>query len=38
VLQLFLSDGSWSATHADVEAALLAQGVEVNRVTLYRLL
>jgi hypothetical protein len=24
VLQLFLSDGSWSATHADVEAALLA--------------
>ena len=38
VLQLFLSDGSWSATHADVEAALLAQGLEVNRVTLYRLL
>jgi len=38
VLQLFVSDGSWSATHADVEAALLAQGLEINRVTLYRLL
>lgn len=38
VLQLFLSDGSWSATHADIEAALLAQRLEVNRVTLYRLL
>lgn len=38
VLQLFVADGSWSATHADVEAALLAQGLDVNRVTLYRLL
>lgn len=38
VLQLFVADGSWSATHADVEAALQAQGLDVNRVTLYRLL
>lgn len=38
VLQVFLADGSWTATHADVEAALLSQGLEVNRVTLYRLL
>lgn len=38
VLQLFLTDGSWSATHADVDAALRTQGLDVNRVTLYRLL
>lgn len=38
VLQLFVADGTRSATHADVEAALLAQGLDVNRVTLYRLL
>ena len=38
VLQLFLADGSWSATHADVESALHAQGLDVNRVTVYRLL
>lgn len=38
VLQLFAGDGGWSATHAEVEAALLGQGVDVNRVTLYRLL
>lgn len=38
VLQLFLSNSTWLATHADVETALLAKGLEVNRVTLYRLL
>jgi len=38
VLWLFAGDGGWSATHADVEAALLGQGLDVNRVTLYRLL
>lgn len=38
VMQLFASDASWSATHADVEQALRARGLEVNRVTLYRLL
>jgi Fur family ferric uptake transcriptional regulator len=38
VLRLFVADGSWAATHADVEVALTAQGLAVNRVTLYRLL
>lgn len=38
VLHVFLTDDTWTATHADVEAALLGQGLEVNRVTLYRLL
>ena len=38
VLQLFLADSSWAATHADVEAAMHTQRVDVNRVTLYRLL
>lgn len=38
VLQMFVADVSWSATHADVEAAVLAQGLDANRVTLYRLL
>lgn len=38
VLQLFVADASWSATHAEVEAALMKQGLDVNRVTLYRLL
>lgn len=38
VLQLFVADGARSATHAELEGELLAQGVEVNRVTLYRLL
>lgn len=38
VLHLFLADSSWAATHADVEAAMRTQRVDVNRVTLYRLL
>lgn len=38
VLQMFVADASWSATHADVEAVLLTRGLDVNRVTLYRLL
>lgn len=38
VLQLFLADSSWAATHGDVEVAVHAQGLDVNRVTLYRLL
>ncbi len=38
VLQWFVANPSSTANHADVEAALLAQGQGVNRVTLYRLL
>lgn len=38
VLQLFVADAGWSATHAEVETVLKLQGVEINRVTLYRLL
>lgn len=38
VLALFAADARWSASHADVEQALRARGVAVNRVTLYRLL
>jgi Fur family ferric uptake transcriptional regulator len=38
VVQLFASDATWSATHAEVEQALHGKGLEVNRVTLYRLL
>lgn len=38
VMHLFVADAAWLPTHAEVEAALQLQGVEVNRVTLYRLL
>ncbi len=38
VLELFLHDSGWSPTHAEVDAALQAGGLRVNRVTLYRLL
>lgn len=39
VLHLFVSDASWSATHAEVALALEQhQGLMLNRVTLYRLL
>lgn len=38
VLGLFLQDPSWGPTHAEVDAALQAGDLRVNRVTLYRLL
>lgn len=38
VLQWFVAHPGTAAAHADVEAALLALGQGVNRVTLYRLL
>lgn len=38
VLHLFVSDASWSATHAEVAQSLERQGLAINRVTLYRLL
>ena len=38
VLRLFVTHPAWLPTHAEVEAVLQQQGVEVNRVTLYRLL
>lgn len=38
VVGLFLSDPGWSPSHAELEAALQASGLQVNRVTLYRLL
>jgi Fur family transcriptional regulator, ferric uptake regulator len=38
VLGLFARQPGWWAGHADVEQAMSAVGLEVNRVTLYRLL
>lgn len=38
VAGLFQSDPGWSPSHAELEAALQASGLQVNRVTLYRLL
>lgn len=38
VLQLFVADATRSVTHAELETELVAQGMVVNRVTLYRLL
>jgi Fur family transcriptional regulator, ferric uptake regulator len=38
VVTLFLQDPAWSPTHADIDQALEGMGVQVNRVTLYRLL
>lgn len=38
VVGLFLSDPGWSPSHAELESALQASGLRVNRVTLYRLL
>ena len=35
---LFKDHPDWALTHAQVEAALAQAGVEVNRVTIYRLL
>jgi len=38
VVGLFQSDVGWAPTHAELEDALLALGLQINRVTLYRLL
>lgn len=38
VLEVFLADPAHTLTHADLEAALAARGLSVNRVTIYRLL
>lgn len=38
VLGLFHADNAWQPTHADVAQAMAARGLQVNRVTLYRLL
>lgn len=38
VWALFAANSGWSPTHAELESALMQQGVSVNRVTLYRLL
>ncbi|TNF61857.1 MAG: Fur family transcriptional regulator [Burkholderiales bacterium] len=38
VVGLFQSDPGWSPSHAELEMALQALGLQVNRVTLYRLL
>jgi len=38
VVGLFARQPGWWAAHADVEQAMMGMGLEVNRVTLYRLL
>lgn len=38
VMHLFVANPTWLPNHTEVEAVLQKQGVEVNRVTLYRLL
>ncbi|WP_296737705.1 MULTISPECIES: Fur family transcriptional regulator [Comamonadaceae] len=38
VLDFFLSNSELTVTHADLEAQLAGHGLNVNRVTLYRLL
>ena len=38
VVGLFESDPGWSPSHAELEVALRATGLQINRVTLYRLL